>query len=144
MRAIELKSNFATAYGYLGWALVFDGQSEKALSYFQQAIRMSPHDPLIAFFYSGTGVTHYFSRRYDQAIEWTGNAIRERPGFTAAHRIHCASLAQAERGEETRAAVARLRKMQPNISVEWIKERVPYTARAMPHFLDGMRKAGIE
>ena len=34
--------------------------------------------------------------------------------------------------------------MQPNLSIEWIKERVPYTARAMPHFLDGMRKAGIE
>ncbi len=144
MRAIELNPNFAIAYGDLGLALVFDGQSEKALNYFQQAIRMSPHDPLIAFFYSGTGVAHYFARRYDQAIEWTGNAIIERPGFTAAHRIHCASLAQAGRTEETRAAVARLREMQPNISIAWIKERVPYTAQAMPHFLDGMRKAGIE
>jgi len=144
MRAIELNPNFATAYGYLGWAYVFDGQSEKALGYFQQAIRMSPHDPLIAFFYSGTGVAHYYAHRYEQAIEWTGKAIRERPGFAAAQRIYCASLAQAGKTNETQVAVARLRTMQPNISIEWIEERVPYTARAMPHFLDGMRKAGID
>src|SRR5262249_53894819 len=45
-RALDLNPNFATAYGYLGWALVFDGQSDEAISYFQQALRMSPHDPL--------------------------------------------------------------------------------------------------
>jgi len=144
MRATELNPNFATAYGYLGWALVFDGQSEKALSYFQQAIRMSPHDPLIAFFYSGTGVAYYYAHDYDNAIEWSGNAIRERPGFTAAHRIHCASLAQAGRTEETRAAVERLRRLQPGISIEWVEKCVPYTASAMPHFLEGLRKAGID
>jgi TolB-like protein/Flp pilus assembly protein TadD len=144
MRAIELNPNFATAYGYLGWALVFDGQSDKALEYFQQTLRMSPHDPLIAFFYSGTGVAHYFARRYSDAIEWTGKAIAERPGFAAAHRIHCASLAQAGKMKETRTAVAKLKELQPNISIAWMEQHVPYTSRAMPHFLDGMRKAGIE
>jgi hypothetical protein len=37
-----------------------------------------------------------------------------------------------------------LRGLQPNISISWIEEHVPYTTRAMPHFLDGMRKAGVE
>jgi TolB-like protein/Tfp pilus assembly protein PilF len=143
-RALDLNPNFATAYGYLGWALVFDGQSEEAIRYFQQALRMSPHDPLKAFFYSGTCVAHYFARRYDEAIEWGRNAIRERPGFTAAQRILCASLAQAGRTEETRAAMARLREIQPNVSIAWIEQHVPYTPSAMPHFLDGMRKAGLE
>jgi len=143
MRSIELNPNFATAYGYLGWALVFDGQSDKALEYFRQALRMSPHDPLIAFFYSGTGVAHYYAHRYDEAIEWTGKAIAERPGFTAAHRLHCASLAQAGKTEETRSAVAKLKELQPNISIAWMEQNVPYTSQAMPHFLDGMRKAGI-
>jgi len=143
MRAIDLNPNFATAYGYLGWALVFDGQSDNALEYFRQALRMSPHDPLIAFFFSGIGVAHYFAREYGEAIEWTGKAITERPGFTAAHRIHCASLAQAGKKEETIAAVARLKEIQPTISIAWMEQNVPYTLRAMPHFLDGMQKAGI-
>ena len=144
LRALDLNPNFATAYGYLGWALGFDGQSEEAIRYFQQALRMSPHDPLKAFFYSGTGVAHYYAGRYGEAVEWAQNAIRERPGFMAAHRILCASLAQAGRTEETRAAVGRLRELQPNVSIAWCEQHVPYTARAMPQFLDGMRKAGLE
>jgi TolB-like protein/Tfp pilus assembly protein PilF len=142
-RALDLNPNFSTAYGYLGWALVFDGQSDEAISYFQQALRMSPYDPLKAFFYSGTCVAHYYARRYDDAIEWGRRAIAERPGFTAAQRILCASLAQAGRIAETQAAMIRLREIQPNISIEWIEQHVPYTERAMPHFLDGMRKAGL-
>ena len=29
------------------------------------------------------------------------------------------------------------------VSAEWIEQHVPYTERAMPHFLDGMHKAGL-
>ena len=68
----------------------------------------------------------------------------ERPGFTAAHRILCASLAQADRSDETREAMAVLRDLQPNISIPWIERHVPYTQGAMSHFLEGMRKAGVE
>ena len=143
-RALDLDPNFATAYGYLGWALAFDGQSEEAIGYFEQALRMSPHDPLKSFFYSGTGVAHYYARRYEEAVEWARKAIMERPGFTAAHRILCASLAQTDKSEETREAMAALRDLQPDISIPWIEEHVPYTPRAMPHFLEGMRKAGVE
>jgi len=144
LRALELNPNFAMAYGLLGWALAFDGQSEAAIGYFEQAIRMSPYDPLKAFFHSGTGVAHYLAHRYEEAVEWARNAVRQRPGFTAAYRIYCASLAQAGQTEEMRTAVAKLRELQPNISIAWIEEHVPYTAHAMPQFLEGMRKAGIE
>lgn len=143
-RALELNPNFGTAYGLLGWALAFDGQSEDAIQNFERAIHMSPHDPLRAYCYSGTGVAHYLAGRYQEAVEWGMKAIRQRPGFTAAYRILCASLAQAGMTEETREMTARLRKMQPNVSIAWCETHVPYTSRAMPHFLEGMRMAGIE
>lgn len=143
-RALDLNPNFATAHGYLGWALAFDGQSDEAIRYFELALRMSPHDPLKAFFYSGTGVAHYYANRFDEAVEWARNAVRERPGFTASRRILCASLAQAGRIDEAHEEMATLRIMQPNISTAWIEQHVPYTARAMPHFIEGMRKAGLE
>ncbi len=143
-RALELNPNFGTAYSYLGWALAFDGQSEEAIEIFERAIHMSPHDPLLAFCYSGTGVAHYLAGRYQDAVHWGQKAVRQRPGFTAAYRILCASLAQAGLMEETREMTAKLREMQPNVSIAWCETHVPYTPRAMPHFLDGMRKAGIE
>jgi len=143
-KAIDLNPNFAIAYGSLGRALVFDGQYEDAIRYFQKAFRMSPHDPLIAVFYSGMCTANYYAHRYDEAIEWGRKAIRERPGYTAAHRILCASLAMAGRTEDTEAAVATLRQLQPDISIAWVEQYVPYTPRAMPHFLDGMYKAGFK
>ena len=143
-RALELNPNFGTAYGLLGWALAFDGQSEDAIQTFDRAIHMSPHDPLRAYCYSGTGVAHYLTRRYPEAVEWGMKAIRQRPGFTAAYRILCASLAQAGMTEEAREMTARLRELQPNVSIAWCETHVPYTPRAMPHFLEGMRMAGIE
>jgi tetratricopeptide (TPR) repeat protein len=143
-RALDLNPNFAVAYNYLGHAVVSDGRHEEAIGYFQQAFRMSPHDPLIAFLYTGMCVAHYFARRYDEAIEWGRKSIQQRPGLIPGHRILCASLAQAGRTEELRVAVARLRELQPNISIAWLEEHVPQTPRAMVHYLDGMRKAGIE
>jgi hypothetical protein len=40
--------------------------------------------------------------------------------------------------------MARLRELQPNISIAWLEEHVPYTPRAIAHYLDGMRKAGVK
>ena len=108
-RALELNPNFGTAYGLLGWALAFDGQSEDAIQTFDRAIHMSPHDPLRAYCYSGTGVAHYLAGRYPEAVEWGMKAIRQRPGFTAAYRILCASLAQAGMTKEAREMTAKLR-----------------------------------
>jgi TolB-like protein len=144
LKAIDLNPNFAIAYGSLGRALVFDGQPEDAINYFQKALRMSPHDPLVAVFCSGMGTAHYYAHRYDEAVEWCRKGIRERPGYTAVHRILCASLAMAGRTEEAEAAAATLRRLQPDISIAWIEQHVPYTPRAIPHFLDGMRKAGFK
>ncbi len=143
-RALDLNPNFAVAYNFLGRAVAFDGRHEEAIEYFQQALRMSPHDPLIAMLYSGMCVAHYFAGRNNEAIEWGRRSIQQRPGFIPGHRILCASLAQAGRTEELRVAVARLRELQPNISISWIEEHVPYTSRAIAHFLDGMRRAGVE
>ncbi len=86
---------------------------------------------------------HYMAFRYDQAVEWGRKATMEGSGAIGVWRILCASLAQAGRTEEAKEAMATLRKLQPSLSIAWIKQHVPYTERAMPHFIEGMRKAGL-
>ena len=62
---------------------------------------MSPHDPLKAFFYSGTGVAHYYAGRYGEAVEWAQNAIRERPRFHggAPHPLRQSGAGGPNRGD---------------------------------------------
>jgi Flp pilus assembly protein TadD len=138
-----LNPNFAAAYGYLGWALAFDGQSEEALPRFNQAMRMSPCDPLNSFFSGGKSAAHYLAGRYSEAVKWGRQAEQLRPGNLGGHRILCASLAQAGLIEEAKSAISHLRVLHPTLSVAWIKQSVPYTPAPMAHFLEGLRKAEL-
>lgn len=141
--AIDLNPGFAGAYGYIGWTLAHDGQSAEAIRNLQQAIRMSPHDPFNVFFMAGLAAAHYMAGRYVEAAEWAQKAIQLRPGHLGARRKLCASLAQAGLIAEAESELARLRELQPNISIAWIKQAVPYTPEPMKRFLEGMRKAGL-
>lgn len=141
--ALDLNPNFAAAAGSVGFALALDGQSEEAIRRFEQAMRMSPRDPFNSFFFVGIAAAHYLAGRYTDAINWAQQAVQLRPGYLGGHRILCASLAQAGHAEEARAAMSTLRQLQPNLSIAWISQSVPYTGGPLAHFLEGMRKAGL-
>ncbi len=143
-RAIDLNPNFAAAHGYLGFALALAGRSDQAIAHLEQAIRMSPHDPQNAIFNNGLAVAHYLAGRYTEAITFGRKSVQQRDGSTAGHRICIASLAQAGQIEESRAALQRLRELQPNVSIAWCEQYVPYPPDQMPKFLEGLRKAGLQ
>ena len=142
--ALELNPNFAAAHGFLGYALALAGQSERALDHLNQALSLSPHDPQNIVFMIGVGQALYQGRRYSEAANYTHNVAQQRPEHFGAHRQLCASLAQAGRIDEARAALERLKQMQPNVSLAWVIENLPLTPDAMKHYLDGFRKAGLE
>ncbi len=141
--ALDLNPNFAAAAGSIGFALALDGRSDEAIRHFEQAMRMSPRDPFNSFFFVGIAAAHYLAGRYPEAIKWAKQAVQLRPGYLGAHRILCASLAQAGHVEEAKAVLQTLRQMHPDISLAGIRQSVPYTAGPMEKFLDGMRKAGL-
>lgn len=95
-------------------------------------------------FNAGFAVAHYFSGRYADAVACARKSLQQRSGFTAGRRIYVASLACSGQIDEARAELARLKELQPELSLAWIEAHVPYTPRQMPKFLEGMRKAGLE
>jgi TolB-like protein/Tfp pilus assembly protein PilF len=141
--ATSLNPNFAAAYGYAGWVQAHDGRSEEAIKNLQTAIRLSPRDPFNVFYLAGFAAAHYLAGRYTEAAEYARQALRLRPSHLGARRKLCASLAQAGLIADARREMARLRELQPDISVGWIERAVPYTCEPMVHFLEGMRKAGL-
>jgi adenylate cyclase len=141
--ALDLNPNFAAAYGYLGLALQHDARSDEAIDYLNQAIRMSPRDPLNAFFLGGIAGAHYFAGRYGEAVKWARRAVESRHSIWAGHRMLCASLAQAGQIEDAKLALAELRQLQPNFSIAWIRQSIPWTAGPMEMALEGLRKAGL-
>lgn len=142
--ALALNPNFAAAHGYLGWALVFDGQVEQANEHLEEAIRLSPQDAQNAIFNTGLAIVHYLAGRYAEALRYSRKALQQRSAFTAGYRIYCASLAQNGQIDEAEKALARLKESHPDLSVAWIEQNVPYTRGPMEKFLEGMRKAGLQ
>jgi TolB-like protein/DNA-binding winged helix-turn-helix (wHTH) protein/Flp pilus assembly protein TadD len=142
-RAIDLNPNSAAAHGSLGATLSLAGRSDQAIMHLKNAFRMSPHDPQSAMFNSFLAAAHYLARRYNEAVAFSRTAVQLRHGMTGAHRIYIASLAQAGQLAEARAALEKLKQIQPDISIAWIEKHVPYTRGPMRHFLEGMHKAGL-
>jgi TolB-like protein/Tfp pilus assembly protein PilF len=143
-RALDLNPNFAAAHGFLGCALAFDARSDQAIDHIEQAIRMNPYDPQNALLNAALAAAHYQAGRYGEAVGIAHKAIQQRFELTNGHRIYVASLAQAGRIDEARAALARLQKLHPDNSIAWIERNVPYTPGPMAKFLEGFRKAGLQ
>jgi len=143
-RALDLNPNFAAAHGFLGCTLAFDARSDQAIDHTEQAIRMSPHDPQNALLNAALAAAHYQAGRYADAVGFGRRAIQQRFELTNGHRIYVASLAQAGRIDEARAALARLQELHPENSIAWIERNVPYTPGPMAKFLEGFRKAGLQ
>jgi TolB-like protein/Flp pilus assembly protein TadD len=143
-RALDLNPNFAAAHGFLGCALAFDARSDQAIGHIEQAVRMSPYDPQNALLNAALAAAHYQAGRYSEAVGIAHKAIQQRFELTNGHRIYIASLAQAGRIDEARAALARLQELHPDNSIAWIERNVPYTPGPMAKFLEGFRKAGLQ
>jgi TolB-like protein/class 3 adenylate cyclase len=143
-RAIDLNPNFAAAHGYFGYALAMAERTDEAIAHLEQAIQMSPQDTQNAIFNMGLSVAHYLAGRYAEAVTFGGKAVQQRDGITAGHRIYLASLAQAGRVEEARIELQHLRELQPDLSIAWCEQYLPYTPAPMAKFLEGLRKAGVQ
>ncbi len=144
-RAVSLNPNSAAAHACLSHIFAFAGRDREAIRHGEEAIRLSPLDPDMAFFLGGIAVAHYTGGRFGEAVRCTTEALRLRLGFQGAQRLRCASLAQAGQLEEARSFLASIRRQQPQLSVQWIRASVPYqTPELMELFVDGMRKAGLD
>ncbi len=106
-------------------------------------MRISPRDPFNSMFLAGTAVAHYLDGRYAQAVHWARRAIELRPEYIGGHRILVASLALNGEQDAAAEALAALRRFAPDISVTLARLSVPYTARTVHRFVEGLRKAGI-
>jgi adenylate cyclase len=100
--AIASNRNWLVAIGSLGLCKFLTGAIEEAIPLQEQAIRLSPRDTLIGFWYQRIGLVHLLQSRTDEAILWFEKARSANPALAPFH----AQLASAYalKGESERAA----------------------------------------
>jgi TolB-like protein len=143
--ALRLNPNFSLAQGYHGLALAYCGQWEAAVRAAQRALRLSPRDPLAAIYCGIAAYAQYVGRNYQEAMRVAREGIRQRSDFVGAHRVLTAAAGMAGEADLARAALQELGRVQPNISLDWIAEKMPIKQDAeREHYLEGFRRAGLE
>jgi tetratricopeptide (TPR) repeat protein len=99
-RALNLNPNSAAAHAHLSHIFAFAGRDREAIQHGEDAIRLSPVDPEMAFFLGGIAIAHYTAGRFAEAVQYTTEALRWRPGFQA--RSVCAAQAWPRQGASTK------------------------------------------
>jgi TolB-like protein/Tfp pilus assembly protein PilF len=100
--ALALIRNFLAALSGLGWCKLYAGSIEEVIPLAEQAIRLSPRDPSIGFWYLLIGSVHLLQSHLDEALVWLEKARSVVPTI-GVFRSRLAS-AYALRGEIERAA----------------------------------------
>ena len=106
-RALALDPNFADAYGLLGYTQIDIGQYQKAIEFLDKAIRLSPQNQQLAFWYLCKGHAYFGLQQYDQAIEWARRTIAINPNVSSALGTLAAALALTGHDAEARDAEQR-------------------------------------
>jgi TolB-like protein/cytochrome c-type biogenesis protein CcmH/NrfG len=142
--ALELNPNFSPARGYYGVALTYCGRWEEGDRAARHALRLSPRDPFAAIYCGVAAYSQFVGRNYEEAIRLSREALRHRADFVGAHRVLTAAAAAGGFDDLANAALKELRRVQPNISLEWIANEMPFKREEdRVYYLDGFRRAGL-
>jgi len=143
-RALMLNPNLTTAWYASGWVRSFLGETDVAIEHLARAMRLSPLDPLMFLMQAATAVAHFVAGSYPEAVEWATKASWEQPNFLGAIRNLAASSALCGRLDEAQKALARARRLDPDLRISNLKDRVgPYRPEDFARFAEGMRLAGL-
>jgi len=113
-RALALNPSFARGWYISGSLRLLAGQLDIAIEHAENSLRLSPRERVGWARYI-IGAAHFFSRRFEEAVQKFLLAMQEDPSATSSYRILAASYAHMGRLEEAREVIARLRAITPKV-----------------------------
>ena len=143
-RAVVLNPNFAWGWLFSGWVRLWLGEPHEVIDRVARAMRLNPSDPHSQTVYHAMAIAHFFADRYSEAASWAEMAMREKPNFVRPFCVAAASYALAGQDENARAAMARVRQIDPDLRLSDARELFPMK-RTEDRFkwVNGLRLAGL-
>ena len=143
-RALELNPSFAIAHYAKGHSLWHCGHPDQSVICLDEAMRLSPRDPLMWTFLASKAIALFMLERYDEALDCSHRSQRYPVTAIWAHMAELATLGTLERHDEAAGAMTRALQLQPDLDMTFIRQALPVThAPSAEHFYDGLIKAGV-
>ena len=105
-RALALDPSNVEAAAGLGIDTLYVGQFDKSLEHLDRAIRLSPYDTGLVWWYENKAWANFGLKNYDQAIEWARRSVAINPNADPySHVVLIAALAVSGHDTEAREAL---------------------------------------
>ena len=142
--AIALNPNYALAHFGLAHGLWHAGRPVEALPHHDEAIRLSPNDTILWAFLASKAIALVMVERTEQGVQTSRDAQRHGDFHLFSHLGEVSGLGLLQRHEEANRALARLKKVEPTISIDFLEYSLPMPASAAKNrFIDGLKLAGL-
>jgi adenylate cyclase len=144
-RALLACPSFSLAWIMSSATLSYVGRGEEAVRHAEQALRLSPFDQNLYYYYMFFSLAHYANENYEEAVKCAKMSLSENWAYTATHRFLAAALAALGRLDEAREVAGNLMRLEPSFGLQTYEQsRQPFGrpeigARLMEH----LRKAGL-
>jgi tetratricopeptide (TPR) repeat protein len=148
---IAFNRNWVGAISALADCKLFAGPIEEVIPLQEQALRLSPRDPLIGNMYYRIGAVHLLQSRTNEAIVWLEKARNVNPALPIVHAYLASAYGLKDETERAAAELAETRRLvsdDRSSSIARLKAvgyfGVP-TVRALfeATYFAGLRKAGM-
>jgi adenylate cyclase len=141
-RALSIDPNCALAWAIKGYVCNWLGRHDEGIEAFENAIRLSPLDPMSFLFFHGIGECHSYARRYERAVEWYSRALREHTAPIAQRGLAIA-YAHLGRLEEARGLVMQVMRATPDFTITKWRQFTVRRGADQAFGAEGYRLAGF-
>ncbi len=142
-RAIEQSPNFAPAIGCRGLVLAAIGEADQAIDCFRKAVRLSPRDRFMVFWYMGLYWTHFIEGRYEEAVKIAQQAISIAPNNPTFRRQLASAYAMLDRMADAREALKEYLRLEPSHTIADASKVPTKIPEHLERFVEGLRRAGL-
>ena len=111
---IALDRNSPSAYANLGQCKLFTGSLEEVIPLVEQAVRLSPRDPDLGYWWGMVGEVHLLQSRTDEAVVWLEKARSANPAHPVSARVLAAAYGLKGESERAAAELAEARRLSGN------------------------------
>jgi tetratricopeptide (TPR) repeat protein len=142
--AITLNPNFSLAHFGRAHALWHAGRPGEAIASHDEALRLSPLDPMIWAYLASKAIALVLLGRFEEAVALSQRSQQQANSAIFSHLAEISALGHLGRGADAREAMSRARKKKPDLSIAYVDQTLPITdPRCREVFLEGLRMAGV-
>ena len=144
-RALAACPSHSLAWLLSSPTLSYIGRGEQAVRHAEHALRLSPLDRSLFYYYGLLGLAYYAIGNYAEAVKWASMGANESPRHTANLRYLAAGLAALGRIEEAREAGRKYLEMDPAFRLSTFERTLqPFQVSELKEkHIEHLSKAGL-